>query len=249
MELQPLNINNMPELPYAIEEALNRLRINISFLSEDIRKIMVISTMPDEGKSFVGIQLWRQIAQAGIKTVLVDMDLRKSVMVDKYEMKAEPFPLRHPQQITGTSYYLSKDVPLDWSVYKTNIANGYIMPNVDNVVNPTTLIEGKKIRDMFKALEQEYRYVLVDAPPLNLVADGERIGSYCDGAILVVAGGVTSKKLIRNSVRQLERAGCPLLGVVLNRVEGASGGYYYKRYGAKKYYGNKYYGSHYYGNK
>ena len=69
-----------------------------------------------------------------------------------------------------------------------------------------------------------------------------------DGAILVVRGGVTSKHLVKNSIRQLERAGCPLLGIVLNRVEGAKSGYYSKRYGSK-YYGGKYYNdAYYYGN-
>ena len=55
-------ILNMPTLPYAIEEAVNRLRVNISFLGSEVKKIMVISSMPDEGKSFVTMQLWRQMA-------------------------------------------------------------------------------------------------------------------------------------------------------------------------------------------
>jgi len=76
-------LGNMPSLPYAIEEAVNRLRVNMSFLGEDVKKIMVISTMPDEGKSFVTMQLWRQMAETGIDSVLIDADMRKSVMVDK----------------------------------------------------------------------------------------------------------------------------------------------------------------------
>lgn len=82
-------LGNMPSLPYAIEEAVNRLRVNMSFLGEDVKKIMVISTMPDEGKSFVTMQLWRQMAETGIDSVLIDADMRKSVMVDKYDVKKE----------------------------------------------------------------------------------------------------------------------------------------------------------------
>ena len=180
-------IGNMPELPYAIEEAVNRLRVNVGFLGEDIRKIMVISTTPDEGKSFVTMQLWRQLAEAGTPTVLIDMDLR---------------------------------------------------PNADNVVNPSMLLESKKLEDTLNELQEEFRYVVLDCPPLDLVSDGERIGALCDGAILVVRGGETPKSMIRNSIRQLERANCPLLGVVLNRVKGSGSGYYYKQYGGKYgYYG------------
>ena len=59
---------------------------------------------------------------------------------------------------------------------------------------------------------------------------------------MVVLGGETSKKIIRNSIQQLERAGCPLLGIVLNRVEGKKGSYYKKRYGGKYgQYGEEYY--------
>ena len=68
------------------------------------------------------------------------------------------------------------------------------------------------------------------------VSDGERIGNLCDGAILCVRGNATSKALVRESVHQLERSGCPLLGIVLNRVGDSKTGYYHK------YYGDKYYG-------
>ena len=199
-------VGNMPELPYAIEEAVNRLRVNVGFLGEDIRKIMVISTTPDEGKSFVTMQLWRQLAEAGTPTALIDMDLRKSVMVDKYQIARED-----GRKIQGTSYYLANKIPLEQALLQTNIGEGAILPNVDNVL---------------------------DCPPLDLVSDGERIGALCDGAILVVRGSETPKSMIRNSIRQLERANCPLLGVVLNRVKGSGSGYYYKQYGGKYgYYG------------
>ena len=89
MDFLPKNrarIENMPVLPYAIEEAINRLRVNISFQGSNIRKIMIISTMPDEGKSIVSIQLCRQKADADVISVLVDLDLRNSVMIDKYRI-------------------------------------------------------------------------------------------------------------------------------------------------------------------
>lgn len=235
-----INIGNMPELPYALEEALNRLRINISFLRKDIRKIMVISTTPDEGKSFITMQLWRQMAGAGVDSVLVDADLRKSVMVEKYEMKAESGKLQ------GMTSYLSQDMSLQKVVYETNLEHAYLLPNIDNVVNPSMLLEGTSFKDALKELSENFRYVFIDAPPLGLVSDGEKIGSLCDGAVLVVRGGVTSKRMVQSSIRQLERAGCPLLGIVLNRVQGNGSGYYSKRYG-KGYYGKHYYGKNAYG--
>ena len=241
-----VTIGNMPELPYSIEEALNRLRINISFLGNDIRKIMVISTMPNEGKSFVTMQLWHQMAQAGVSSVLVDADMRKSVMADKYDIKLEG-----KGKILGTSGFLANDCFLEDAILHTELENGDLLPNIDNVVNPSLLLDSSRFQEMLEELAKQYRYVFVDSPPLNQVSDGERIGNLCDGAILVVRGGVTSRTMVKNSIRQLERAGCPLLGIVLNRVEGARGGYYYKKYGGRYYgrYGKygKYYGKYGYG--
>lgn len=240
--MRKIHIDNMPELPYAMEEAINRLRINISFLGTDVRKIMVISTLPNEGKSFVAMQLWHQIAQAGTPTILLDGDMRKSVMADKYEIVSED-----KKELRGISHYLSSDDSIKDAVYKTQWENGDILPNIDNVVNPSMLLESERFEEMLHYMEKRYRYVFIDSPPLSLVSDGERIGNLCDGAILVVRGGVTSKHLVKNSIRQLERANCPLLGIVLNRVEGSKSGYYYKRYGGR-YYGSKYYSDTYYGN-
>ena len=111
--MRKIHIDNMPELPYAMEEAINRLRINISFLGTDVRKIMVISTLPNEGKSFVAMQLWHQIAQAGTPTILLDGDMRKSVMADKYEIVSED-----KKELRGISHYLSSDDSIKDAVYK-----------------------------------------------------------------------------------------------------------------------------------
>lgn len=233
--MSKLYIANMPELPYAMEEAINRLRVNINFLGDEIKKIMVISTMPNEGKSFVTIQLWYQMIKAGTSAILVDADLRKSISVEKYGMSADEGEMK------GVSDFLAGNGKIEDAIYSTNIEGGDILPNVNNVVNPSILLENGRFEEMLQYMAGHYRYVFVDSPPLNLVSDGERIGSLCDGAILVIRGGVTSKNMVRNSIRQLERAGCPLLGTVLNRVSGAKAGYYYKRYGGR-YYGSKYYG-------
>jgi Mrp family chromosome partitioning ATPase len=102
-------------------------------------------------------------------------------------------------------------------------------------------------------LAAKYRYVFLDVPPLSLVSDAERIGNLCDGALIVVRSGVTPKAMVRNTIAQLERADCPLLGIVLNRVGDSKRGYYggkyygryYGRYYSKYYYG-KYYTDEYY---
>ena len=227
-----------PELPYAVEEAINRLRVNVSFLGSDIRKIMIVSSEPNEGKSFIAMHLWRQMAVTGERSILIDADMRNSTMVNSYKISRED-----GKELWGLSHYLSDNKKLEDCVLNTPIPGGDLLPNVNNIVNPSMLLDSRRFSELLDFLAARYRYVFLDVPPLGLVSDAEKIGSLCDGAILVVRSGVTSKGLVRSSAAQLERAVCPILGVVLNRAGAGSGKYgkYYGRYG-KRYYSDQYYG-------
>ncbi len=229
---------NTPQLPYSVEEAVNRLRINISFLGSDVRKIMIISSEPNEGKSFLALNLWNQMAEAGEKTVFLDADMRNSTLYTKYDLHRED-----GKEMKGTSHLLAGNASLEEVLVHTKYGYGDLIPNVENIVNPSMLLESKRFMVLLDGLAKRYKYVFIDAPPLGLVSDGEKIGNLCDGAILCVRSAATPKGVVRESVRQLERAGCPLLGIVLNRVNENKGGYYGKKYGGK-YYG-KYYGTYY----
>ena len=96
--MNKVQINNMPTLTYSTEEAINRLRVNLNFQAKDVKKIMVISSTENEGKSFVAFHTWKQMAESGIHTLLLDADLRKSVMAEKYQMrqKTAKSSLVHP---------------------------------------------------------------------------------------------------------------------------------------------------------
>ncbi len=239
MSHKKVKVNNLPQFPFAMEEAFSRLRINVGFTGSDVKKVLVISSLPDEGKSFVSMQLWHQMASMGTPSVLVDMDLRNSVMVEKYDIRSEG-----PGKICGTSQYLSGDYPLEEAILHTDINGGDIIPNTDNIVNPAILVESARCRQMLDGLAAKYRYVFVDAPALELVSDGERLASMCDGAIFVVRSSSTSKRTVHNSIQQLQRSGCPILGIVLNRTESSKTAYYHKygKYGQYGYYGDGYYG-------
>lgn len=227
-----------PELPYAVEEAINRLRVNVSFLGSDIRKIMIVSSEPNEGKSFIAMNLWRQMAVTGERSILIDADMRNSTMVNSYKISRED-----GKELWGLSHYLSDNKKLEDCVLNSPIPGGDLLPNVNNIVNPSMLLDSRRFSELLDFLAARYRYVFLDVPPLGLVSDAEKIGSLCDGAIMVVRSGVTSKGLVRSSAAQLERAVCPILGVVLNRAGAGSGKYgkYYGRYG-KRYYSDQYYG-------
>lgn len=227
--MNKIKMDSIQEIPYAVEEAINRLRINVSFLGNEIKKIMVVSTLPNEGKSFVTMQIWKQMANAGIKSVLVDADMRNSVLVKKNDMERQD-----GKEMKGLANYLAEDFSLDEVTYESPFENGDIIPNVENIINPSILLEGDKFGNMLNELSKDYRYVFVDAPPLGLVSDAEKIGSMCDGAILVIRSGETTRAEVKNSIKQLERSGCKILGVVLNRATDLK-----NKYSKQKYYSGK----------
>ena len=223
----------LPALPYAVEEAMNRLRVNIKFCGKNTKKILVISSVPNEGKSSVSVQLWKMLAEAGFPSVLVDVDLRKSMLKSRHNFSYEG-------ELKGLDYYLSGLAEYQDVIYKTNIENGYIVPCSNLLENPSALLEDPRMKEMLDHLAEDYRYVIIDSPPLDSVSDGLLIGAMCDGAILVVRSGMTSRTLIKHSLQQLERIQCKLLGTVLNCVETTSRAYskYYGKYG--KYYQDSY---------
>ena len=86
--MKELDIKRMPPLPFEMAEALNHLRINLSFCGDQVKTIMVTSSVPGEGKSFVAMQLWKMMAEVGIPVLLVDCDFRNSRLWHRYGISA-----------------------------------------------------------------------------------------------------------------------------------------------------------------
>lgn len=231
--MKKLAINYVRKLPYSVEEELNRLRVNFSFCGDHFKKVMITSSTADEGKSFVSFNLWRMLADSGKKVVLVDADIRKSVLRSRHKITAEQ---GRDNSFGGLSHYLAGQVELDDIVYETNIPNAYMVPMTHSVTNPILLLQSARFNYLLEELAQIFDYVLVDTPPLTLVADAGLVAAQCDGTILVVNASDTPKGLISDSLKQIERAGCELMGVVLNKVNQAKSPYYQK-YGKYGYYG------------
>ena len=101
--MNKLIIQNLPELPFDVEEAINQLRVNLGFCGDQIKTIMVTSSLPNEGKSFIAVYLWKMLAGLGSSTLLIDCDLRKSEMRAKYGISST-------EKITGIAHYLAGKV-------------------------------------------------------------------------------------------------------------------------------------------
>lgn len=222
----------IPEMDYSSSESYKSLRTNLQFCGSDKKVIAVTSCTPNEGKSSVVLNLAVSLCEAGKKVVIVDADMRNSVMMGK---------VRVTESVKGLSHFLSRQVSLNDSICSTNVKNLHVIFAGPVPPNPTELLGGRLFGDMINALKDVCDYVLVDTPPLGSVIDSAIIAEQCDGCVVVIASGETSYRFAQNVKGQLEKTGCPILGVILNKVDAAAVGYYGK-YGSYGKYGG--YGEH-----
>lgn len=220
----------MPEInDYRMVEAYNQLKTNIAFCGKNIKVITVTSSVPNEGKSSVAFTLSRVLAENGKNVLMVDCDLRKSVMAGKYHMEGID---------KGLSHYLSGQADRDEVIYATEEKGFFLTVAGPLSPDPTTLLDSEPFKEFIDSAREEYDYVILDAPPLGLVIDAVIIGKFSDGAVVVIEQGIISKKMLQGVIKQLKKGEVRILGAVLNKVDeriGAYGNYEYK-------YGYGYYG-------
>lgn len=214
---------NLPEIKdYRLTEGLNQLKTNLAFCGKDIKVITMTSSVPNEGKSSVSFDLSKTMAEGGKKILMVDADLRKSVLAAKY----------HIQGIDkGLSHYLTGQAEIEDIIYETETEGFYLTVAGPLSPDPTSLLDSEQFQKFIDKVRDDYDYVIIDAPPLGVVIDAVIIGKYCDGAVLVIEQGVIKRKVVQDVIKQLKRGGVRILGAVLNKVDeriGAYGNYEYK---------------------
>jgi len=216
------------KLNYMGSEAYKTLRTNLQFCGSDKQVITITSCTPDEGKSSITLNLAISLAEAGKKVLLIDADLRKSVLEQRTKISSS---------VNGLTHYLSKQKGIMDIIYSTNVNNLHIVFAGPVPPNPAELLGNAYFKETLKRLKKVYNYILIDTPPLGSVIDGAIVAEASDGAALVIESGAISYKFAKNVKKQLEKSNCPILGVILNKVDMTKQSRYGKYYG--KYYGKK----------
>ena len=215
-------------LDYSGAEAINTIASNLSFAGKNIRKIVITSCEANDGKSFVGIQTAVNMASRGKRVILVDADLRLSVLNSVYDIT-----LSGGGQ--GLAHYLSGQCEMEQCVYETNIQNVYLLPIGTDVQAPLSLIATPDFANLMQTLGENFDMVIVDAPPVGMVIDAAEIAKSCDGSVLVLEYNKTRIRGLQDAYQQMVRTGTPVLGCVLNKVamDRLSTKKYYYKYGGK----------------
>lgn len=211
---------------FRANEAMKTLRTNIVFSGASVRAIGLTSFGAAEGKSTISLQLAMSFAQTGKRVLLVDADMRKSVL---------PARLRLKGKVEGLSHYLSGLANVSELLQETDMPGLYIMFAGARVPNSAELLGGSNFAKLIPALKDVFDYIIVDTAPLGQVIDCAVIAQYLDGVVMVVDATNNSYKLERRVRNQLHKAGGKVLGVVLNQVDYKDRMGYYgygARYGA-----------------
>ena len=192
----------------AMKESLRELRTNIRFCGDDIKTILFTSVMPNEGKSTVVMDLARSLVQAGNRVLVIDTDMRKSVLVGRYKVKRED-----GGTIYGLSHLLSGQRELVDVVYETQSSRLMAIFAGPAVVNPTELLENKYFTKLMTSVRKLFDYILVDCAPLGAAIDAavvakERRQSSCatSCASRCMSGAKTATSATSSVKRRVSRA-------------------------------------------
>ncbi|MBA2441359.1 MAG: CpsD/CapB family tyrosine-protein kinase [Rubrobacter sp.] len=197
-----------------------RTSLLYSLVDEPPKAIVITSPGPGEGKSTTCANLGVVLAQAGKRTLVVDCDLRKPRM-------HQLFGLRNLQGLVNVlvGERSSEEVARGGAVRDLEVVTSGSLPP-----NPSELLGSQRFSEFLEGARQEFDYVLLDAPPVELVSDPIILCGQADGALLVFDARNTRKGSLKQSVHNLQAVGTNVLGTVMNSASSSKGGYYYDGY-------------------
>jgi non-specific protein-tyrosine kinase len=215
-----------PRSPEA--EAFRSLRTNLAYSSVDrpLRRILVTSSTPQEGKTTISSNLAVVLAQGEKKAILIDADMRRPTVHQK-------FGVMNRLGLSNLFVYSIENIPA--AIQTADVPGLSLITSGSLPPNPSELLTSRKMTEILDRLNQEFDLILIDTPPVLTVTDAVSLAPGMDGVILVAKPGFTKLSAFKQTLEQLEAVGARALGVVLNGVNPRSRkyGYYYHRYYSK----------------
>lgn len=199
-----------------ISEIFRTLRTNVQFMnsSKGLKTLLVTSTLPGEGKSWVASNLAVTFAQAGQRVILIDADMRKGKLHNMFGVS--PYP--------GLSNYLSgvnengQDTnSMSTYLRKINVPNLYLIPSGNFPPNPSELLITTRMIDLLDILKEECDLVIIDGTPSLLVTDSIILSRIVDSTLVVVAHNQAKKDDVTKVIRDIKNVGGNIAGVVYNK--------------------------------
>ena len=209
-----------------ISEQIRTIRTNLQFTSADekIKTILITSSIPSEGKSFISSNLATAFAQNNKKVLIVDCDMRKG-RVNKI------FKISNRIGLSNLLAYKEDDEEnLEDYVFKTKIDNLYIIPRGKVPPNPSELLNSQKTAKLISLLSEIFDYIIFDGPPVNGLSDSLIMSDFVDRTIVVTSLNSAPIELLESTKKMLTNVNAKVAGVIVNKVprrKGSGKSYYY----------------------
>ncbi len=215
-----------------ITESFRSIRANLKYIvgKNKNQVILVSSSMPSDGKSFVSMNLASVISLAGNKTIIIGYDLRKPKIHTFFNLKNN----------IGLSTYLIGKNTIDEVIQHTEfnnldiIASGHIPPN------PSELIDSEENAELIRELRKRYDAIILDTPPISLISDAITLTKESDINIVIVRLGQTNKHIFSSTINDLENRDKVRFNFILNGISNSSSRYGYGGFGGYGGYGSGY---------
>ena len=210
-----------------LAEAFRKLRTSVRFSSLDrpLQTLLVTSPNLAEGKSNTVANLAVAMAQAGLRVVAVDADLRRPRLHQLFDLDLHEEGAME-SSLEGLTGSLLEGCP-DGRLQPTQVENLKVLPSGELPPNPAEIMGSQHMQKLLHELVQQVDVVLIDSPPVLPVADATALAQAVDGVLLVLEAGKTRRQAARHAVESLHQVGASLVGVVLNAVPAHKGSYYY----------------------
>ncbi len=191
-----------------IAESFRNLRSSLfmKFREQPLKVILITSAQPQDGKSFICANLASSIASVGHKTVVVDCDLRRPTLHEKFRIDNE----------FGLSNYMTDNKSKDEIILKTDIDKLHIIPSGPVLPNSSELIEAGALDDLMEYLRNKYEYIIIDTTPAGLVADAALMTKYASLILLVCRNNYTRKDVFNEALSLFNITKIENFDVILN---------------------------------
>lgn len=218
-------VHARPRSPVA--ECMRSIRTNVLFRTpqKTVRTLLVTSAAPKEGKSFTSCNLSSIIAMTGSRVLLIDADLRRPSLHRRFGLANDE----------GLCNLLAGDASFEQVLHHSHV------PGLDVIVagppppNPGEMLGSGSLQKML-AQVRGYDFIIIDSPPVNVVADPLVLSAIVDGVLLVVEANRTSRRMVRMAGARLAEVNAPVLGAVVNKLDVRRSGYGYNYYDTYGYY-------------
>ncbi|MCM8795809.1 MAG: polysaccharide biosynthesis tyrosine autokinase [Candidatus Omnitrophica bacterium] len=208
-----------------IAEAYRSIRTSIIFSSPEerpLKSILITSSIPQEGKTSVTVNLATVFTQKNERVIILEADMRKPRIAKSFDLDNKE----------GLSSFLAGSIEFEKIIKKTFIPNLFLIPAGPVPPNPAELLTSIKLKWIFDELNKKFERIIIDSPPVLTVADAAILANIIDSVIIVIRAGFVSLEPILRAKQRLLEAKARIIGVILNNVEvkKEDSSYYYHYY-------------------